>query len=225
MNNHDFLHWMADRLVAVYGESEGTDFVTRLREIAAQSVPPEPAPSTEPRLFRITATTGNDLEAYFRADNADELHEAMHNGEIDGAIMTINEGSAWWEWGSVEPVDPEDLAPGTKIHELGTNDVVERLYLPGTVFIVRGSHGFLVVNKKTGDVLHYETDGYVPANEGYHDILKFDLEQTMKYSGNQIDRIGECDILGTAYWSSNDGYVGVNHDWLAGKLSKAGPTI
>lgn len=30
----DFLRWLADRLVNVYGESENVDFVLRLREVA-----------------------------------------------------------------------------------------------------------------------------------------------------------------------------------------------
>ena len=30
----DFLNWIADRLVHVYGENEHTDYVTHLRELA-----------------------------------------------------------------------------------------------------------------------------------------------------------------------------------------------
>jgi hypothetical protein len=34
MMDYKFLEWMADRLVAVYGESPNTDFVQKLRRIA-----------------------------------------------------------------------------------------------------------------------------------------------------------------------------------------------
>jgi len=33
MNNKDFLNWIADRLVNVYGESENIDFIIKLRSI------------------------------------------------------------------------------------------------------------------------------------------------------------------------------------------------
>lgn len=34
MTEKQFLHWIADRLVHVYGESENVDFVLKLRKIA-----------------------------------------------------------------------------------------------------------------------------------------------------------------------------------------------
>lgn len=35
-NDSDFLNWVADRLVHVYGESENVDFVRRLRILARE---------------------------------------------------------------------------------------------------------------------------------------------------------------------------------------------
>lgn len=37
MKDDDFLNWVADRLVHVYGESENVDFVLKLRQIAAHT--------------------------------------------------------------------------------------------------------------------------------------------------------------------------------------------
>jgi hypothetical protein len=34
MNNKNFLNWIANRLVNVYRESENTDFIIKLRELA-----------------------------------------------------------------------------------------------------------------------------------------------------------------------------------------------
>lgn len=34
MSDKDFLNWVGDRLVHVYGESENVDFVRRLRKIS-----------------------------------------------------------------------------------------------------------------------------------------------------------------------------------------------
>ena len=36
MTDQQFLNWIADRLVNVYGEPESIDFIIRLREIASQ---------------------------------------------------------------------------------------------------------------------------------------------------------------------------------------------
>lgn len=43
MNDREFLEWVRDRLVAVYGESPNVDFVLRLGRIAEAME--EPAPS------------------------------------------------------------------------------------------------------------------------------------------------------------------------------------
>ena len=40
MNDKDFLLWLAARLVNVYGESELTDFVLKLKEIANERTNP-----------------------------------------------------------------------------------------------------------------------------------------------------------------------------------------
>lgn len=36
MSDGEFLRWLVDRLVLVYGESENVDFVHRLRKIAGE---------------------------------------------------------------------------------------------------------------------------------------------------------------------------------------------
>lgn len=36
MNDKDFLGWIADRLIHMYGESPNTDFIIRLRKMAGQ---------------------------------------------------------------------------------------------------------------------------------------------------------------------------------------------
>lgn len=42
MSDRDFLNWLADRLVLVYGEPAGVDFVLKLRAIA-RAIPPRQA--------------------------------------------------------------------------------------------------------------------------------------------------------------------------------------
>lgn len=37
MKDDDFLNWVADRLVHVYGENENVDFVLKLRQVAARA--------------------------------------------------------------------------------------------------------------------------------------------------------------------------------------------
>lgn len=34
MNDHEFLHWLRDRLINVYGEDPHIDFVVKLNELA-----------------------------------------------------------------------------------------------------------------------------------------------------------------------------------------------
>ena len=41
MNDKDFLNWICDRFVMVYGESENVDFMIRLRWIAGKAVSDE----------------------------------------------------------------------------------------------------------------------------------------------------------------------------------------
>ena len=48
MNDSQFLLWISDRLVNVYGENENTDFVLKLRELADKnSEPAKPKPLTD----------------------------------------------------------------------------------------------------------------------------------------------------------------------------------
>jgi hypothetical protein len=49
MSDKEFLNWLADRLVNVYGESEYVDFVHKLRNIAL-AMPPE---QCTPNISRI----------------------------------------------------------------------------------------------------------------------------------------------------------------------------
>lgn len=46
MNNSQFLLWLSDRIVNVYGESENIDFVLKLRELASEQPESPKAPLT-----------------------------------------------------------------------------------------------------------------------------------------------------------------------------------
>lgn len=53
MTNSQFLLWLSDRLVYVYGESENTDFIFKLRELASeQSEPHKISLTTKQALIR-----------------------------------------------------------------------------------------------------------------------------------------------------------------------------
>ena len=52
MNDKEFLNWVADRLVHVYGESENVDFVLKLRQIAGAQPAGE---SVDPRMEALAA--------------------------------------------------------------------------------------------------------------------------------------------------------------------------
>ena len=45
MKDKDFLHWLADRVVYVYKESENVDFVQKLRNIADGVDPDKETPN------------------------------------------------------------------------------------------------------------------------------------------------------------------------------------
>jgi len=47
MNDREFLQWLADRLVCVYGESGNVDFVHKLMSIALATPPEQRTPNTE----------------------------------------------------------------------------------------------------------------------------------------------------------------------------------
>lgn len=47
MKDKEFLEWLANRLVEVYGEASGTDFVLKLRAIARATPDEQLTPNTE----------------------------------------------------------------------------------------------------------------------------------------------------------------------------------
>lgn len=68
MNNSQFLLWLSDRLVNVYGESENTDFVLKLPELATK----ESAPLTTKQELIRDLLSGH-LSTQIAATNIPEL--------------------------------------------------------------------------------------------------------------------------------------------------------
>lgn len=54
MDDGEFLHWMADRLVNVYGESENVDFVQKLRKMANKLNPQTDRARAEAHVWNCT---------------------------------------------------------------------------------------------------------------------------------------------------------------------------
>lgn len=54
-SDKEFLHWIADRLVYVYGESENVDFIRKLRSIA-ESLKGNTPNTYEPRTYSTNSS-------------------------------------------------------------------------------------------------------------------------------------------------------------------------
>ena len=89
VNDRQFLGWLRDRLVYVYGESPNVDFVLKLSEIVKQQ-PPHPCDHTDCRLCQLLiegrqaqntqlrdkiATNKAEIAEIRRGDRHNEFHQ------------------------------------------------------------------------------------------------------------------------------------------------------
>lgn len=94
MSNPEFLNWLADRLVHLYGESDNVDFVLKLRELAK-------SPKIEAGDIIYNRAESNELR--------DELiklrNDALVNGDFNTAVRLSH--TVAWMYRAMEILWPE----------------------------------------------------------------------------------------------------------------------
>lgn len=95
----EFLNWLADRLVHVYGENPDVDFVHTTRSIAAALASPQVAPElTDQQIMAV---------AYKHDPQFDDYHEGT---SMDAVIEIVREAVALSATPAPAPAAPQDDA-------------------------------------------------------------------------------------------------------------------
>lgn len=80
MSNSEFLNWLSNRLVYAYNESEDTDFVQKLRDIAAYHEDIEAGISTIDQFHVLIDSAEDSLnDIYKRLDDATSALGRLRN--------------------------------------------------------------------------------------------------------------------------------------------------
>lgn len=90
MPTKEFLHWISDRLVNVYGDDPHTDFIYRLREIA-DAQPPDDGP------WEWAAMCNGDIFAMGRDRKRTEAYIARHREHSDHEVTFVRRPLSWQE--------------------------------------------------------------------------------------------------------------------------------
>lgn len=80
----------------------------------------------------------------------------------------------------------------------------EPFNLRDTSFQVFGSHGELEVDARTGFVLNWYFSACESGDDGYQNILRFDMEEFAAYRTSIQRPFTNVDILSIGYWYIND---------------------
>lgn len=73
MNNSQFLLWLSDSIVNIYGESENIDFVLKLRELASEQSEPPKVPLTNKQELIRDLLSRYLIDMQLDADNIPNL--------------------------------------------------------------------------------------------------------------------------------------------------------
>ena len=84
-----------------------------------------------------------------------------------------------------------------------------------STFEVSGSHGTLVVNASTGEVVDGRLESGCPCGDYcYNSIILFNLaEWQQRYPGEDLESVGCVDILDLGYWMCDGRYSPPQEDW------------
>lgn len=137
-NDKEFLNWLADRLVHVYGESPNVDFVHKLRAIAKNMATRDGRFSVrslyEPFAYAAVATDGS--ESIYVASLREQAEAACR--EYDWMLIPLYPGPQTWqdetaavetafERSGVKPTWPADEAGNIGPMAAAMADEIERL--------------------------------------------------------------------------------------------------